>query len=101
MTRSIPVLVYGELSDVAHELLGRRGLELRWAMTLEEALAVTRQVPIELALTTVPYARDYLKQREELDCKTPCIVVIEAEGGENEYLEAGATVVVTRARILE
>jgi hypothetical protein len=101
MTRSIPVLVYGELSEVAHELLGRRGLELRWAMTLEEALAVNRQVPIELAITTDPYAREYLKHREGLESKSPCIVVVDQEGREIEYLAAGATVVATPETILE
>src|SRR5688572_3561624 len=88
--RRIPVLVYGELPEVAHELLARRDLDLRWAMTLEEALAVCRTTPIELVLTSDSYALEFL--HADVVCKPSCIAVVEPDRAA-ALLEAGATVV--------
>jgi hypothetical protein len=92
----VTLLVFGELNEVAQELLERSDLDVRWAMTIEEALAATRSTKIDLVLSSDPYALAYLEQCPPR--RPPCVVVVGAELSEKaaSYLAKGAMVVVPR-----
>jgi hypothetical protein len=106
MSRLVPTLVYGDLRGAGHELLSRGDLDLRWALTLHEAMAVSRSVKIDLVLASDHFAFAYLKARAELPDQPPCIVLIGPSylDQKDELQAAGATALVSASdpnRIVE
>jgi hypothetical protein len=75
MSRPVSTLVYGDLRGAGHELLSRSDLDLRWALTLHEALSVSRQLALELVIASDQFALSYLEARTGLPRKAPCIVL--------------------------
>ncbi|MBK8013772.1 MAG: PilZ domain-containing protein [Deltaproteobacteria bacterium] len=75
-----PVLVYGDVSDAGFELLARQDLDLRWALNLEEATAVTRALPLSLVLTSDAFALDYLTSIDTRS-RPPVVVLVHGQAG--------------------
>src|SRR5262245_56922658 len=105
-SRLVPTLVYGDLRGAGHELLSRSDLDLRWALTLHEALAVGRNVDLDLVLARDEYALSYLEKRSDLARKPPCIVLLGEDylAMRDEFQAAGATALVVSSdpqRIVE
>ncbi|MCB9653691.1 MAG: PilZ domain-containing protein [Deltaproteobacteria bacterium] len=80
MAATPPVLVYGDVSDAGFELLARRDLDLRWALNLEEAVAVTRSLPLSLVLTSDAFALDYLTSAD-VGARPAVIVLVHGQTG--------------------
>src|SRR5688572_3011175 len=97
MSRLLHTLVYGDLRGVGHELLSRSDLDLRWALTIHEALAVSERLPLDLVIASDQFALSYLKARADLDRKPPCIVLLSPDysAKKEKFQEAGATVLVS------
>ncbi len=97
MGRLVPTLVYGDLRGAGHELLSRGDLDLRWALTLHEALAVSRRVKLDLVIASDQFALAYLASRAALPHRPPCIVLLGADylAKQDELQAAGATVLVS------
>lgn len=96
MNDSIETLVYGDLGDAGREMLARRELGLRWAMTLEEAVAVLQKVPVRVVLTSDPFALPLMQVGRKLNRLPSCIVVLSpaAMAQRREYEALGATALV-------
>lgn len=99
MSERVPTLVYGDLREAGLEVLARGDLDLRWALTLEEALAVSRRVPLQLVLASDHFALAYLEARKSLSRTPPCLVVLgpEGEGSTEEFRSAGAAALISAA----
>lgn len=106
MSRLVPTLVYGDLRGAGHELLSRSDLDLRWALTLHEALAVSRLVRLDLVIASDHFALAYLNARAELVQRPPCIVLLGDDylSKRDVFEEAGATALIAASeprRIVE
>jgi hypothetical protein len=97
MSRLVGTLVYGDLRGAGHELLSRSDLDLRWALTLHEALAVSKRVKLDLVIASDHYALAYLSARAELPSHPPCIVLLGDHHLDEKaaFEEAGATALVS------
>lgn len=100
---SIPLLVCCDAGAAGRELLARRDMILRWALTPAEAKAVVAVDPPRLLLIRESMADDVLR---DLPVGLPAVVLLEADGWarHKRYAEAGATALVrasNRERILE
>ncbi|MEM7678513.1 MAG: PilZ domain-containing protein [Myxococcota bacterium] len=100
---SIPLLVCCDAGAAGRELLARRDMVLRWALTLDEAKAVFTADPPRLVLVREDMADDILTH---LPSGLPAVVLLEPDGWSRRerYAEAGATALVranNRERILE
>ena len=102
----MPTLVYGDLKAAGRELLARSDMDLRWAVHLEEALAVSRRVPLQLVLTSEECGLPFLEDRKDLSRQPPCVVMLSPHAMERreQYRTAGATALVSSeepARLVE
>ncbi|MCB9654343.1 MAG: PilZ domain-containing protein [Deltaproteobacteria bacterium] len=70
----VAILVYGDVEDAAFDLLIRDDVDLRWAMSLDEASAVTRVVRPQLVLTTDAFALSYLEANRGIGPATLVLV---------------------------
>ena len=100
---SIPILVCCDAGAAGRELLARRDMVLRWALTPAEAKAVVANDPPRLLLIREDMAEDVLR---DLPAGIPAVVLLEPDGWprHQRYAEAGATALVrasNRERILE
>ena len=100
---SIPLLVCCDAGAAGRELLARRDMVLRWALTPAEAHAVISADPPQLMLVREDMAEDVLRT---LPNGLPVVVLLEPDGWSRHqrYAEAGATALVrasNRERILE
>jgi hypothetical protein len=95
VSRLVATLVYGDLRGAGHELLSRSDLDLRWALTLHEALAVSRTVKLDLVLASDHFALAYLAARKDLPTQPPCIVMVGDDVDGEPFREAGATALVS------
>ena len=100
---SIPLLVCCDAGAAGRELLARRDMVLRWALTPAEAKAVFEADPPRLVLVREDMAEDVLRN---LPTGLPAVVLLEPDGWarHQRYAEAGATALVrasNRERILE
>src|SRR5687768_6419106 len=97
VSRLVPTLVYGDLRGAGHELLSRSDLDLRWALTLHEAMAVSRRMQIDLVIASDQFALHYLKARAELTDQPPCIVLLGSHfaSRKDELRQAGATALIS------
>lgn len=106
MTR-LSILVLSDAGFAGRALLGRRDVELRWALTRREAIAALRRKPFpKLALAREELALDYLKDARKEPGAPPCLVLAEPKGLQRAqtYFAAGATVIAAEsaeARVLE
>jgi hypothetical protein len=104
VSRVVPTLVYGDLRGAGHELLSRSDLDLRWALTMHEAMAVSRRLKLELVIASDYYALAYLKARTSLPHHPPCVVLVGNDAPRDELAKAGATALVAASepqRIVE
>ncbi len=100
---SIPLLVCCDAGAAGRELLARRDMVLRWALTPAEAKAVVAADPPRLLLVREDMAEDVLRG---LPAGLPVVVLLEPDGWgrHHRYAQAGATALVrasNRERILE
>lgn len=100
---SIPLLVCCDAGAAGRELLARRDMVLRWALTPAEAMAVVAVDPPRLVLVRESMADDVLRV---LPGGLPVVVLLEPDGWvrHQRFAEAGATALVrasNRERILE
>ena len=100
---SIPLLVCCDAGAAGRELLARRDMILRWALTPAEAKSVIAIDPPWLVLVREDMAGDVLR---ETPAGLPVVVLLEPDGWVRHecYAEAGATALVrasNRERILE
>ena len=100
---SIPLLVCCDAGAAGRELLARRDMILRWALTPAEAKAVVGADPPRLLLVREDMADDVLR---DLPAGLPAVVLLEPDGWtrHQRYAQAGATALVrasNRERILE
>ena len=100
---SIPLLVCCDAGAAGRELLARRDMILRWALTPAEAQAVVAVDAPHLVLVREDMAEDVLRN---LPQGLPTVVLLEPDGWtrHKRYAEMGATALVrasNRERILE
>lgn len=104
MRRTVGVLVCGNGGAVGRELLRRPELDLHWALTVAEAMAVIDRIRPKAVLARESIARDLLEALPKN--RVPIVVLLETDGWDrrDEYFVAGATALVQATaaeRILE
>ncbi|MBK8014561.1 MAG: PilZ domain-containing protein [Deltaproteobacteria bacterium] len=87
----VAILVYGDVEDAAFELLIRDDVDLRWAMSLDEASAVTRVVRPPLVLTSDAFALSYLEANRSVGPATLVLIhELERWSSVEVFRDAGA-----------
>src|SRR5437762_8614450 len=101
-----PILVCCDAGAAGRVLLARRDLDLRWALTFEEARAVVKSGFPRLVVMREEVAAGLLETMREAKSTASSIVLLEEDGWSryDGYLSRGATVLVRETngrRILE
>ena len=95
-----------DAGSAGRDLLARPDLDVAWALTPEEAIALLDSAMPKVMLVREEVALGYLRGVLARKRKPPCIVLLEPDGWERRsaYFEAGAAVLVrasAKERILE
>jgi hypothetical protein len=90
------VLILCDAGSAGRDLLVRRDLDLFWALTVPEALAVVSQARPRVALVREEMAFEYLTETLERESRPPAVILLE-EGGltwREAYFAAGASAMI-------
>ena len=104
--KPVYILIISDAGAAGRGLLGRRDVELGWALTVDEATrSVERRRP-RAVLTREEHAAEFMRSAPDLLARVPVVVLLEPDGWERrpEYFSLGATALVSlgsEARILE
>lgn len=90
------MLVCGDAGAAGRILLAHRGLELRWALTLDEALTVLRNNSQRICLVREPLGEPILRATLKDRNRPPVVLLVDADGLKRQqlYAELGATALV-------
>src|SRR4051812_31800323 len=105
MAERTTILVLGDAGAVGGDLLRRAEIEILWALSVTEALAVQRRVGPPVCIVREPFAAELLRSRSPTR-NLPAIVLLDPGGWaqRDEYFALGATALVQATsgeRILE
>ncbi len=101
-----PILICVDAGEAGRPLLSRRDIDLRWALTVDEAIAAAQRERFEVILTREAPAPELLERMEQNGLSCPCLVLIEPSGWNHResYFGLGATALMRASnseRILE
>jgi hypothetical protein len=83
------VLVVTDAGSAGRVLLGRRDVDVRWTLTVEEAVAVVRELHPAVCITREVQAESLLKAFSEIRGAPPVVVLLEDDGWERRHLYFG------------